>query len=338
MLAAYLRLSKYELVGRLRTKKMFASHISRTAFAAIAILCTSAFQISGAEIGDPVIRRAQFDGGTGQLFVYAGAFPIVSERVSSWSFFSDNTASNGCSTGMDSYVCFPGASITPVILEKTATNVFKVTGIGTTRPNSLSGAQTHPFGLVSGTDIVGPNSTFGFRSGGPSDSGDFDFGVAQFDNSSSLGYFYFGERVQISLGNSYAGSGPSRAYSVKFFTSPATLSQEICLLYDPSKAVKSGATIPIKIQLCDSNRNNISSASIVVNATGLVRVSTNTSSDVQDSGNANPDSNFRFDAGLGGTGGYIFNLKTSALLSGTYQLSFTASNSSVTYKVEFQVK
>src|SRR6185503_16399133 len=47
------------------------------------------------------------------------------------------------------------------------------------------------------------------------------------------------------------------------FTQPssdaATLSVSfnICLLYDPSKAVKSGAAYPIKIQLCDANGSNV---------------------------------------------------------------------------------
>src|SRR6185503_11882173 len=64
------------------------------------------------------------------------------------------------------------------------------------------------------------------------------------------------------------------------FTQPssdaATLSVSfnICLLYDPSKAVKSGAAYPIKIQLCDANGSNVSSTSITVHAVNIQQVST----------------------------------------------------------------
>jgi len=54
-------------------------------------------------------------------------------------------------------------------------------------------------------------------------------------------------------------------------------------------------------------------------------------------GNANPDNNFRFDATLGPTGAYIFNLSTGGLASGTYSLQFTASSDPVTHSVNFGV-
>jgi hypothetical protein len=38
-----------------------------------------------------------------------------------------------------------------------------------------------------------------------------------------------------------------------------------------------------------------------------------------------PDADFRFDATPGGTGGYIFNLKTTGLGTGTHHLAFLAS-------------
>jgi sugar lactone lactonase YvrE len=112
----------------------------------------------------------------------------------------------------------------------------------------------------------------------------------------------------------------------------------VCLLYDPTKAVKSGATIPIKLQLCDANGGNLSSSSIVVHATTLTMVSTSISGQVQDAGNANPDNDFRYDATLGGTGGYIFNLSTKGLTTGTYQLNFQAGSDPVPHAAPFQVQ
>ncbi len=113
---------------------------------------------------------------------------------------------------------------------------------------------------------------------------------------------------------------------------------QICSLYDQTKAVKSGSTLPIKIQLCDTNSSNLSSPGIIVHATSLTKISTSVSTEIQDSGNANPDSDFRYDAILGGTGGYIFNLKTTGLSGGTYRLSFSVGASTASYGVQFQVK
>jgi hypothetical protein len=118
-------------------------------------------------------------------------------------------------------------------------------------------------------------------------------------------------------------------------TDTATLSVtfNICLLYDPTKAVKSGATYPIKIQLCDINGNNVSSADIVVNAVNVEQVSSSAMGDVITTGSANGDNNFRFD-----NGSYILNLKTTGLSTGTYKLYFTAGSDPVLHSVEFQVK
>jgi hypothetical protein len=112
----------------------------------------------------------------------------------------------------------------------------------------------------------------------------------------------------------------------------------ICLLYDPTKAVKSGAVYPIKIQLCDINGSNVSSAGTVVHAVGTGLISTNAFGDVMAAGNSNPDNNFRFDLDLGGTGGYIYNLSTAGLSTGTYNLYFTAGADPVLHAVQFQVK
>jgi hypothetical protein len=112
----------------------------------------------------------------------------------------------------------------------------------------------------------------------------------------------------------------------------------VCLGYDPTKAVKSGGTIPIKLQLCDRSGNDLSSSSITVTAISLTEVSTSISGVVEDSGDSNPDSNFRFDATLGSTGGYIFNLKTTGLTTGSYNVNFTVAGDSFVYAAPFQVK
>ncbi len=116
-----------------------------------------------------------------------------------------------------------------------------------------------------------------------------------------------------------------------------TVAYNICPLYSQSTSVKSGATIPIKLDLCDINGVDQSASSIVVHATGVVMVSNNASEVLQDAGNSNPDDDFRFDSTLGTTGGYIFNLSTKGYPTGTFQLQFTAGNDPTTHVASFQV-
>jgi hypothetical protein len=91
-----------------------------------------------------------------------------------------------------------------------------------------------------------------------------------------------------------------------------------CLLYDPARAARAGSTIPIRFQLCNGAGQNVSNAATTVTAIQVLKISDSSTSEVADAGDANPDSNFRFDASLGGSGGYIFNLKTSGLSPGKY--------------------
>jgi hypothetical protein len=95
----------------------------------------------------------------------------------------------------------------------------------------------------------------------------------------------------------------------------------IKLLYDPTKAAKAGSTIPIKIQLVDANGTNVSSSAMTVKAIGITKSGEDSSGDtLEDSGNANPDSNFRYDPTLQG---YIYNLSTKGLSTGTYTVTIT---------------
>jgi hypothetical protein len=107
-------------------------------------------------------------------------------------------------------------------------------------------------------------------------------------------------------------------------------------LYDPNKAVKSGAVIPLKLQLRDASGTNLSSPTLVVNLTGFVKKDNQPEGTVTDAGNANADSNFRYDATLQG---YIYNLKTTGLTPGTWCLTFTVNGqSNPSYQLLFNVK
>jgi len=117
-----------------------------------------------------------------------------------------------------------------------------------------------------------------------------------------------------------------------------TVGYAVCALYDQTKAGLSGSTIPIKIEVCDSSGVNVSGSSVTVTATGLTKISANAPGDLMAAGNANPDNNFRFDATLATGGGYIYNLKTAGLGTGTYALSFTVANDPMQHAVQFQVR
>jgi hypothetical protein len=134
-------------------------------------------------------------------------------------------------------------------------------------------------------------------------------------------------------------SGSASNYTIikNTATKGLTVSYNACLLYDPTRAVKSGATYPIKLYLCDVNNVDVSSPGVVLNATAISLIGGSAGA-VEDAGNANPDSNFRYDATQGPSGGYIFNLKTSNLRTGSYNLTFTAGGASTSYSAGFGVK
>jgi hypothetical protein len=114
------------------------------------------------------------------------------------------------------------------------------------------------------------------------------------------------------------------------------LGLEVRPLFDTTKARKSGSTIPIKLQLLDCSGVNISSASTVVSAFDLRPFGGTTSAPVVDSGEANPDYNFRYDQA---SSGYIFNLSTKALAPAQYILSFYVGNDrSFFYTVKFEIR
>jgi hypothetical protein len=106
-------------------------------------------------------------------------------------------------------------------------------------------------------------------------------------------------------------------------------------LYDVTVAKKSGSAYPIKLVLCDASGNNVSSAGIIVHAVGVTQIGTNTPATLDDTGSANPDFDFRYDPSLAG---YIFNLSTAGLGTGTYSLNFTAGSDPTVHSALFAVK
>ncbi|HKV37187.1 MAG TPA: Ig-like domain-containing protein [Pyrinomonadaceae bacterium] len=218
------------------------------------------------------------------------------------------------------YLKFPNAATTTTVSDATAT--FSATDQSVTLTANVSAvAGTVNEGTVTFTVRNAANAVVGLPV-----VGNVSGGVA------TANYILPGGTAPqtLTITGEFSG-GPTTAPSSD--TATLTVSFNVCLQYDPTKAVKSGAAYPIKIQLCDGNGNNVSSPSIVVHAVGVGLVSSVSYGEVITAGNANPDNNFRFSDNM-----YILNLKTTGLSTGVYNLYFTAGSDPVLHTVQFQVK
>jgi hypothetical protein len=138
-----------------------------------------------------------------------------------------------------------------------------------------------------------------------------------------------------SITATYSGDGNFDGSTSRTLTQNVTY--EIVALYDQAQVKNSGATIPIKVVLMGGNSQNLSSPNIVLHVTGVFDASGNPVPG--QISNANPNGDFRFDAGLAQNGGgYIFNLSTKGLPPGTYTVHFTIPGDPITHLVTFTVK
>jgi len=203
--------------------------------------------------------------------------------------------------------------------DNTATGSFTVTVRDTTPPTiviSSPSATTYQINQVVNaayacSDLVGLATCTGAVASGAA------------INTASAGTHTFTVHATDNAGNPAASSVN---YDVTF---------GVCVLFDQSKANKAGSAVPVKLQLCDGSGGNYSSPATAVTATGLTLVSTSAGFAAQDSGNANPDSNFRYDASLAG---YIFNLSSKGLPTGTYLLHFKVQGDPADHTLQFQVR
>jgi hypothetical protein len=108
---------------------------------------------------------------------------------------------------------------------------------------------------------------------------------------------------------------------------------KICPLYNQTMVYKAGSVIPVRLQLCDANGQNVSLSSVSLTAMNVTLISTTVSTEAADSGNANPDGGFRYDGGA-----YVYNLSSKGLGTGKYLLSFTAANDPIVHTTGFQLK
>jgi hypothetical protein len=133
-----------------------------------------------------------------------------------------------------------------------------------------------------------------------------------------------------SIAYSYGGDGN---FNPATGSGTLTVVYNIVPLYDQSQSHHSGSTIPIKLEVSNATGSNLSASNLIVTAVGISLISTTAYGPVVDSGNANPDSNFRFDSNT-----YIFNLKTTGLGTGVYNLYFRVGADPTLHTVQFQIQ
>ncbi len=183
---------------------------------AFLLLIGSMQAIIAGTFGDPLITRETTDTASGYLFAYDGSFGAVG-HVLTWSF---DAGSNNPSLQV------AGHQITPIILDPTTPSGWRVTGIGATQTVSGPGVYTFSFSLVSGSNMVAPNLTFGWYDGSASA---VNQGTISFDRATTaIGVRDFMNPAFPVLGNAYvtrndftgANDGTSwsggRIYSVEF--------------------------------------------------------------------------------------------------------------------------
>jgi hypothetical protein len=169
--------------------------------------------------GDPIIQRPNNDTAAGYRFVMDEPLPTVG-RVTNWSFY-DTTDT--------------GQSVTPLIVEKVGSNYF-IRGIGASLASNGSGPQSFPFGLISGSDVLGPNFFVGWKDGTTLVPND---GVIDFSDGSPDGVHYF-DPVALSGDNMGAGTFIAREYSIQFAVDGSVTVNDVA----PSAVIPAGITAP----------------------------------------------------------------------------------------------
>lgn len=107
------------------------------------------------------------------------------------------------------------------------------------------------------------------------------------------------------------------------------------VLFDQTKARKAGSTVPIKLRLVDASGANVSDATVALSAVRLTKLDNSATTVTDVASSANPDSAFRYDAALGG---YIYNYSTRGLSTGTWELTYTATDDPAEHTVTFDVR
>jgi hypothetical protein len=120
-------------------------------------------------------------------------------------------------------------------------------------------------------------------------------------------------------------------YAITYAPGKLFITYAICPLYSQTAPNNRGSTIPIKVQICDAAKKNLSTSSITLKA---LTVTGPVSNVPKPSGTSNPGNIFRYDSQILG---YIYNLDSSPYPKGTYQLTFSVAGDPLNHTVGFVI-
>jgi hypothetical protein len=126
--------------------------------------------------------------------------------------------------------------------------------------------------------------------------------------------------------NAVDNVGNKSAMTVNYF-----VSYGVCPQYDATKALPAGA-YPFRIELCDANKVDVSSSAITVTALVIMP------GPITPVSAAQPNNQFTFDPTIGTSGGYVYVLRTSGMLPGSYELHVSATNDPNDHVLPFVIK
>jgi probable HAF family extracellular repeat protein len=233
---------------------------------------------------------------------------------------------NGTFEASGQSVAFSAASIDGPASVATAVQATDSSGLAATSPTTVNVSNVPPsvgpIAAAAGPIVIGAL----FSASSPiSDPAPADTHVATWswgDGSSSGGtitagsvtgshaYTSVGERsIVLTVTDDDGGIGSANL--------TRTVIYKLCLLYDPAKVAKSGSTVPIKLRLCNAANANLSAPDIALHVQG--------------------GGDFRYQATLEGAPGYIYNISTKGLSSGSYSLEFTVGSEPAVYAAPFRV-
>jgi hypothetical protein len=128
-------------------------------------------------------------------------------------------------------------------------------------------------------------------------------------------------------------TGSDVAGNTASITCSYTVSYRVLYLYNTTAPNKSGASVPIQIELADYFGNDVSATNITVTAKSVTNTVTNATLKPTSPGSTNPLMTFV----VSPTHGYVYVLKTTGYAKGNYSLDFSAGADPLTHHAPFVI-
>ncbi len=281
----------------------------------------------------PGVGRLALDGGAAY---FGSRAALVSDDTNAIPdvFRKELPADTPAGTNVPAVPVDPTTGETPVAL-----TFATITTPGDTSVTYTETAPPLPAGFQAGSRYVDITTTAVFN-GAITVCVEYDPATAPDPSALQLLHYENGAWVDITTGfdaTTHVVCGSTTSLSPFVLAIPPQVTYSVRSLLDEGRVFKAGSTIPIRLQILEGGAN-VSAADLVLVATGVRMVSAQTDwATPEDPGQSNPDLNFQFTE-VDGEPGYRFNLKTTGLAAGTYELQFRVGTDGPTLSVSFQVR